>query len=159
MADRDLLDQATSRIQVELATRRLIVLVLGLLAIAIGTVMIVTGAPAFIENWFSPWSRVLLGGTSALFGFMAVFGLLYDHRLLGWLAHIGGLIGLCLWYTAIGSAYTGLLVVEGPQWANLGEPLASNVSGRGYVPLIYLGLFMINLIPLVAALKAGRPYR
>ena len=155
----DKTQEAVARIEVELAARRLIVLVLGLLAIAVGTVMIVTGAPSFIENWFSPWSRVLLGGTSALFGFMAVFGLLLDHRLSGWVAHLLGLLGLALWYTAIGGAYLGLLVHEGPQWADLGEPLAADVSGRAYVPLIYLGLFLLNLIPLVAALKAGRPYR
>lgn len=159
MTGHDLLDEATARIQVELAVRRLVVTVIGLMAIGIGTTMVVTGAPAFIEAWLSPWSRVSIGLASAGFGFLAVLGLIWDHLRLAWWGHIVGLVGLCGWHLGIGGAYVGLLINEGPQWANLGEPLPAEVSGRGYVPIVYAGLFFLTLIPLVSALKAGRPHQ
>ena len=153
-------EQAQRTVRLGLVAHRLMVMWLAVTSMWVGVTMIVTGAPAFLEDWFSPWSRVVLGALAFAPGLCTVLGaIIGPRRLRGWTLQVAGLLGQGLWYAAMGLAYLGLLFWEGPQWAALGEPLADGVSGRGYVPLIYLGLLGLAVIPMVTLILLGRPRR
>lgn len=153
-------ERAIRTVRLGLTAHRFAVMWLAVISILVGIVMIVTGAPAFLEDWFSPWSRVVLGVLAFSPGLLTVIGVAVGPaRIGGWWTQVLGLLGQAVWYASMMGAYVGLLVYEGPQWADLGEPLNAAVSGRAYVPLIYLGLLGLALIPLVTLLKIGRPGR
>jgi hypothetical protein len=152
--------RAVEQVRLELVTRRLSIMVLGFMGVWVGIAMILTGAPSFIEVWFSPWSRIGLGALAFAPGLLVVIGgLAGDNTVCGWWTQILGLWGCAAWYATMTAAYVGLLVHEGAQWATLGQPLSPEISGRGYVPLIYLALFVLAVIPLVTMIRIGRPQR
>lgn len=153
-------DRAVRAVRAGVAAHRLSVVWLAAISMAVGLTMILTGAPAFVEDWFSPWSRVVLGALAFAPAVCTVVGALLSHNTLpGWWMQVAGLFGQATWYGAMMVVYCGLLVDEGAQWANLGEALDPAVSGRGYVPIIYLGLLGLAVIPLVTLLRLGRPGR
>lgn len=150
-------DQSIERVRLELVTRRFMVQMLALTCVWTGIAIIATGAPSFIEGWLSPWSRYLIGGWAFTFGLIAsVGGMVGDQRWRGWWTQVIGLVGLVLWYFGMGAAYVGLVLTETVQFVGPGEPLDPSVSGRGYVPLIYLGLMMMTATPLVTMLRLVR---
>lgn len=151
-------DRAVERVRLELASRKLMIMALGLTAVLAGIAIMLTGAPNFIEEWFSPWSRYLLGGTSFLAGLIAVMGgALGDRAALGWWIQVVGLTGMALWYAGMALAYGAIVVQQGTTVVGPGEPLSEGVTGRGYVPLLYVGLTAVVMIPLVTMIRLRRP--
>lgn len=151
---------ASEQVQVNLQSRRLSIMLLAVTAVWIGAVMIMTGAPNFIEDWFSPWSRVVLGTLIFTAGCLTCIGcVLTDERTDGWWIQVFGLSLLTLWYGGMGAAYIGLIITQGAQWADIGQPLPPNSTGRAYVPLIYLGLLATTAVPLLTLVRLGRPRR
>lgn len=150
-------DKDIERVRLELVTRKFMVVSVALIGVWVGIMIILTGAPGFIETFFSPWSRYVLGGSSLIVGGAVVAGGLFgDEHRWGWWAQVLGLIGLTLWYVFMGVAYSFFVVHQGLHIAGPGEPLAPAVTGRGYVPLIYLGLTMMSSTPLVTMIRLGR---
>lgn len=153
-------ERARRSIELGLIAHRMMIMWLAIVSIITGITMILTGAPTFLEDWFSPWSRVVLGLLAFAPAVCTVVGAAIGTRTRpGWWAQMLGLLGQTAWYITMMVAYIGLLFHEGPQFARLGQPLAENVSGRGYVPFIYLGLLGLAIIPLVTMLLLGRPRR
>lgn len=153
-------DRARRSIELGLIAHRMMIMWLAITSMIIGPVIVVTGAPAFFEDWFSPWSRVMLGLLAFAPAVCTVIGAAMGTRTTGgWWTQLLGLLGQAVWYVAMLCAHVGLLIQEGPQWVRLGEPLAPGISGRGYVPLVYLGLLGLAIIPLVTMLLLGRPRR
>ena len=146
------------RVRLELATRKLIIMMLGVMTVLVGAMTIMTGAPAFIEDWFSPWSRVVLGLLAFVPGLMVSIGGAFDDSAwCVWWIQIFGLAGVAAWYAAMAGAYTGLVIRDGPGFVKIGHHLASADAGRAYVPLIYIVLFIITAIPLVTMFRIGKP--
>lgn len=151
--------RAIEQVRLELVTRRLSIMVLAFFAVWIGIAMILMGAPDFIEHWFSPWSRVAFGIVSFIGGLITMSGLLVGGPLLGWWLQVSGLATLGLWYAAMGTSYAALIIFQGSQFVRPGQELPDASTGRAYVPLIYLTLFLLAVIPLVTLLRLGRPSR
>lgn len=148
------------RVRLELVTRRLSIMMLGVLTVLVGGVMMMTGAPAFIEDWFSPWSRMVLGILAFLPGLMVAIGGIFDDRHpCAWWLHMLGLGGIAAWFAFMCGAYTVLVFQQGIAFAQVGQSLTSEQAGRAYVPLVYLVLFFLALIPLVTMIRVGRPGR
>lgn len=148
----------TERIRLELVTRKFMVMVLGLIAAWVGLAIMLTGAPSFIEAWFSPWSRFYVGGVAEAAGLTVVLGgLAGDLRRSGWWTQVVGLGLLVAWYAGLGGSYAVLVAQEGIDIVAPGQPLASVDAGRAYVPLVYLGLMLLTLTPLVTMLRLGQP--
>lgn len=151
-------DRARQTVELGLAAHRASLLWLAVASLLVGMVMIVTGAPAFLEDWFSPWSRVVLGLAAFLPALCTVIGMVIGPaRRCGWTLQVIGLSGQALWYALMMATYSALLIKEGPQFVGLGEPLSSTVSGRAYVPLIYVGLLGQALVPLWTVVRLGPP--
>lgn len=150
--------RAIERVRLELVTRKFMVMVLALIGVWVGITMCLTGAPAFIETWFSPWSRYVVGGGAFLAGLtVSIGGMMTDRRPPGWWTQVIGLAALTIWYFGMSVAYLGLFMLEGAPFAAPGEPLDPSNSGRGYVPLVYLGLMILTATPLVTMLRLARP--
>lgn len=150
--------EAVERVRLELTTRKLMVMMLAVTAVWVGIAIILTGAPRFIEEWFSPWSRYTIGSAAFLAGLTAsVGGLMTDKTRRGWWVQLTGLALLVAWYASMGVAYCFLVKDQGLELVGPGEPLDPMSTGRGYVPFIYLGLSLLVLIPLGTMLRLGRP--
>jgi hypothetical protein len=148
----------TERIRLELVTRKFMVILLGLTAAWVGLAIMVTGAPSFIEDWFSPWSRFYVGGVAEAAGLTVVLGgMVGDLRRSGWWTQVTGLALLVLWYAGLGASYAVLVFQQGVDIVGPGEHLPSTESGRAYVPMVYLGLMLMTATPLVTMLRIGRP--
>ena len=151
-------ERSVERVRLELVSRKLMIMVLALTAVLAGATIMLTGAPNFIEEWFSPWSRYFLGGTSFLAGMVAVAGgAIGDRTRPGWWTQVVGLTMMAAWYLGMAAAYTGVVIQQGAGFVGPGEPLAEGVTGRVYVPVLYLGLTLVALIPLVTMLRLRRP--
>lgn len=149
---------AVERVRLEVMARRFMVTMLALIAVWAGIAMILTGAPDFIEDWFSPWSRYFVGGIAFSAGLATSLGVAQtSHHLGGWWAQVVGLAVLTAWFAAMGMAYVGLVVMQGIEIVGPGEPLDASVTGRGYVPFVYLGLVVLSGTPLVTLLRTSRP--
>jgi MFS family permease len=149
------------RVRLELVKRRMTVLILALTCVWAGAFIILTGAPNFIETWFSPWSRYGVGGVAFVVGIItSVGGFIGDRSRTGWALQAIGLFGMMSWFVGMGAAYWGLIVAQGGlKLVGPGEELAGIWTGRGYVPIIYLGLALLALNPLVAMIKQRRVSR
>lgn len=146
------------RIRLELIARKLMIMAMAVAAVFAGAAVMLTGAPNFLEDWFSPWSRYFIGGVPFVFGSLASLGgLMTDRTSCGWWAQFSGLLGLALWYASMAVVYIGLVVVQGVSFVGPGETLPEGVTGRGYVPMIYLGLLAATCIPLVTLVRLRRP--
>lgn len=154
-------ERAVRTVELGLIAHRMMIMWLAIASMVVGIVMVLTGAPTFLEDWFSPWSRVVLGLLAFSPAVLTVVGAAMgpSRSNVAWWLQMFGLLGQASWYFAMLCAYIGLLMHEGPQWARLGEELAPHVSGRGYVPFIYLGLLGLAVIPLVTMMVLGRPRR
>lgn len=151
-------DRAVERVRLELASRKLMIMALGLTAVLAGVAIILTGAPNFIEKWFSPWSRYLLGGASFAAGLTTVAGgALGDRERKGWWTQVVGLTSMAAWYAGMAVAYGAIVVRQGATIVGPGVPLSEGVTGRGYVPILYLGLTLVVVIPLCTMLRLRRP--
>lgn len=155
-------DAAVEQVRLELATRKLMVMLVGLIGVWVGIMIALTGAPNFVEDWFSPWSRYFLASPAFLAGALTVAGgARSDLTRCGWWSQVAGLTGMSLWYLAMAGVYLVLVVQQGIDIVGPGEPLAANVTGRGYVPLLYLGLTAMAAVPLVTLIRLrgvlGRP--
>lgn len=152
-------DQAIERVRLELVTRKFMIMVLAMVGVWVGLAMMLTGAPSFIEDWFSPWSRYFIGGIAFGAGLTTTLGgLLGDGGRCGWWTQVAGLGLLGAWYASIGAAYVGLLYEQGGvPIVGPGEPLGAGITGRGYVPIVYAGLTIMTLTPLVTMFRLQRP--
>lgn len=160
MVDENEVARAVERVRLELLTRHFMVMVLALIGVWTGIAMILTGAPAFIETWFSPWSRYLIGGSALVAGMLTVGGgFVGEERRCGWWAQAIGLSGMTLWYAGMSVAYVGLTIHEGWEIVGPGQALSPGDTGRGYVPFIYLGLMLMTATPLVTMVRLRRPGR
>lgn len=160
MKTNDPASQAIERVRLELVARKFMVMILALVAVWVGIAMMLTGAPSFLEGWFSPWSRYAVGSIAFMTGLLtSIGGSMTDQKPGGWWTQVVGLTGLCAWYAGMGIAYIGLVISEGFTWAGLGEALDPSSSGRAYVPIVYLGLMIMTATPLVTMLRLGRPRR
>jgi hypothetical protein len=153
--------QQINRVSEEIRTRKLLVMVIANTMVAIGAMIILTGAPNFLEDWFSPWSRYLVGGVPFVAGMVvAVAGAPNGTGRISWFIQVIGLILIVAWCLALGAVYVGYVGSEGgAHLAGLGEPLAAPSTGRAYVPIVYLGLTAIVAVPLVTMLRLGPPSR
>jgi hypothetical protein len=151
-------DRAVQRIRLEMMALRFSITMLAVTTVWIGIAMILGGAPSFIEGWFSPWSRYLVGGWAFVSGLLTSAGaLIGDDRRRGWWAQVVGLAGMTSWYIGMSVAYVCLAFTEGVHILGWGEPLMAGQSGRGYVGLVYLGLAFVTGGPLVTLLRIARP--
>lgn len=155
----DLREQrAIERVRLELVTRKLMVMVLALIGVWVGIGMCLTGAPDFMETWFSPWSRYAIGGGAFLTGLVtSIGGFVGDRTRKGWWTQVVGLWGLVLWYWGMGAAYLALFMIEGADFVAPGDPLPVESTGRGYVIIVYWGMAVLAAIPLVTMLRLNRP--
>lgn len=134
------------------------VAMLGMMATLIGVGIMLTGAPAFLEEWFSPWSRYLIGGFIFVAGLGISLGGLAEETRCGWFAQITGLTMMSFWSLVLGILHAALYVLAGAQWVGPGEPLSDpTIAGRAYIPLFYLSFFAISAVVLVTSAKVGRP--
>jgi hypothetical protein len=148
------------RVRIELATRKLIVMMLGVMTVLVGAVTIMTGAPAFIEDVFSPWSRVVLGALAFIPGLIvAITNTFNDRTRCIWWLQLFGLSGIAAWFAFMCGSYTWYTLAQGITFVRIGQPLDSEQAGRAYVPLIYLVLLIMSLIPLITMIRVGRPTR
>lgn len=147
------------RVRLELVTRRMSIQLLGVMTTLVGAVTMMTGAPSFIEDAFSPWSRVLLGALAFLPGLLvAIGGSFDDRRWCVWWLQVFGLLGVAAWFALMCGTYVWYTFdVVGIDFLKIGQPLASHDQGRAYVPLIYLVLFTMTLVPLITMLRIGQP--
>ena len=151
-------DRAVERVRLELASRKLMIMTLGLTAVLAGIAVMLTGAPNFIEEWFSPWSRYFLGGFSFVAGMVTVLGgAVGDRTRPGWWTQVVGLALMAVWYAGMALAYGNIVVDQGTTIVGPGVPLSEGVTGRGYVPILYLGLTLVVLIPLATMVRLRRP--
>lgn len=135
-------------------------MLLGVMTVLVGGVTIMTGAPSFIEDWFSPWSRVVLGALAFAPGLLvAIGGAFDDHRPCVWWIHVMGLAGIATWFGFMCISYSVYTAEIGIDFVKIGQPLAATDSGRAYVPLVYLVLFLLAVVPLVTMIRIGRPRR
>lgn len=154
MDERHIDQELVERLRLELMTRRLMVMLVGLIGVWVGIAVILTGAPNFVEQWFSPWSRYAVGGIPFLAGGAIVIGgFIGEGSSRAWYAEIVGLSGMALWYATMGGLYVALVTLQGFDLVGPGEPLQPEVTGRGYVPFLYLGLVLMSVAPLVAMIK------
>lgn len=150
--------RAIERVRLELVTRKFMVMMLAVLATWVGIAMCFTGAPAFMETWFSPWSRYAIGGIAFLGGVAtSIGGLMTDRTWRGWWTQVLGLSVLCLWYTGMAVSYLILTIQEGLAVVGPGEPLAPGNSGRGYVVIVYICLVVVTGTPLFTMIRLWRP--
>lgn len=150
--------RSVERVRLELVSRKLMIMIMALTAVLTGITIILTGAPNFIEEWFSPWSRYFVGGAAFLAGLVtSIGGMVGDRTRPGWWTQVFGLALMSLWNLGMCAAYLGIVVVQGTTIVGPGEPLAAGVTGRGYVPVLYLGLAAVVLMPLVTMLRLRRP--
>ena len=134
------------------------VMMLALLATWVGIAMCFTGAPSFMETWFSPWSRYAIGGIAFAGGLtVSIGGVLTDLTRKGWWTQMIGLGILVLWYFGMAVSYLALVIQEGFHIVGPGEPLDPGVSGRGYVAVVYICLAIMTATPMVTMLRLSRP--
>lgn len=151
-------ERSVERVRLELVSRKLMIMMLAVTAVLTGAAIVLTGAPNFIEGWFSPWSRYFLGGISFVAGLVtAIGGLVGDDTRKGWWTQVLGLAAMALWHAGMAVAYTGIVIVQGAGFVGPGEPLPLGVTGRGYVPFLYVGLTIVVVVPLVTMLRLRRP--
>jgi len=150
--------QAIERVRLELVTRKFMIMVLAMIGVWVGIAMMLTGAPSFLEEWFSPWSRYFIGGAAFVGGIVtSAGGSIGDGCRKGWWTQVTGLTIMTLWYFAMGGAYLCLNARIGVPLVGPGEPLDSALSGRGYVPIVYFGLMIMTATPLVTMFTLQRP--
>jgi hypothetical protein len=153
-------EEAVDRLRHELEVRERIVMVMGVTASWVGIAIILMGAPDFLEDWFSPWSRYVLGGWAFVAGLLASSGLILgDCHRRGWLYQVIGLSMMVVWQLTMAACYVGRVLDQGIFLARPGQPLNEGVTGRGYVPFLYIGLTLGTLVPLIAMIRNGRPTR
>lgn len=151
-------ERTIERVRLELVTRRLMIMVLAVTAVWVGIAIMVMGAPDFLETWFSPWSRYAIGGCIFLSGLTtSIGGVVGEDHLRGWWIQVIGLGGVASWFALMGLVYAILTIKQGGTVVGPGEYLSLGVTGRGYVPVLYLGLTVLTAIPLVTMLRLGRP--
>src|ERR1044072_7181657 len=98
--------RAVERVRLELVTRKFMVMMLALLATWVGIAMCFTGAPSFMETWFSPWSRYAIGAIAFAGGLtVSIGGVLTDLTRKGWWTQMIGLGILVLWYFGMAVSY------------------------------------------------------
>lgn len=152
--------ESVERVRLELVARKFMVTILGLIATGIGVAMMLTGAPDFIEGWFSPWSRYFVGSFAFVAGLLvAIGGSFGDDNRIGWTMQVSGLSILTLWNIGYGCAYLIMSLERGVQLAMPGEALSPSMTGTDYVPLVYFGLTTMAVVPLRVMLKVGWPSR
>jgi hypothetical protein len=150
--------EPVERVRHELEARKRMVMAMGVTAVWVGIAIIVMGAPDFIEDFFSPWSRYALGGAAFLGGLsIALGGAWGDLSRCGWWAQVAGLSVLIGWQVFMAACYTARVLDQGVFLALPGEPLRHEVTGRGYVPFLYVGLALGTAIPLITMLRNGCP--
>lgn len=152
-------ERAVRQVRLELASRKLIVNMLGVMAALIGVGMALSGAPAFLEALFSPWSRMVFAGLIFFPGVaVACGGALGDETRIGWLLQVFGLAQIAIWCLLMSIAHAILFVSIGYGWVAPGQPLTEpTIAGRAYVPLFYFCIFLVTSIPMVTMLRVGRP--
>lgn len=150
--------RSVERVRLELSTRKLMIMMMALTGVLTGAAIMLTGAPNFIEEWFSPWSRYLVGGSAFAAGLTTtVGGFIGDRVRVGWWTQIAGLFGLAAWNASMAAAYLAVVIRQGAGFVGPGEPLAADVTGRGYVPILYLGLMVVIMVPMVTMIRLRRP--
>lgn len=131
----------------------------GALALFVGVLMAVSGAPTAVEAKFGTLIRLELGIPLAIGGaLVTVSSSLAGERRWAWWSALLGMILLTLWCLAMTVAYTigGLdqgFVVAGPMTE---IPID---RARAYVPFLYQGLMVLALLHVITFLRMGRPPR
>lgn len=156
----DDVQQAAERVRLELVTRKLGIMILGLTVLWVGLAMVLTGAPNFIEGWFSPWSRYMVGGVAVLAGAGIVAGDAWgDQTARGYWSQCVGLGLMTLWNLFMAVTYGVYVLLTGLEIVGPGEPLSAASTGRGYVPVLYAGLAVLTAVPMGTMIRLGRPSR
>lgn len=152
--------RAYERIMLELTNRTAMMTVHGTLLFLVGLTMAVTGAPAPIEAAWGPWSRVFIGGAAIIIGIIILFGTIEtDNHPAGWKALLAGFSLGVLWHLGVSTAYAIAAIQARMAVLVPGEDLSSTITNRGYIPLIYLGYFLLTGIHLRTVWKLGPPPR
>lgn len=153
-------ERAHKRIVLELGNRTAMLCVHGGLLLVVGLMMALTGAPRPTEDWFGPWSRLVVGGSGLLAGAVILVGVaLTDESTRGWRTQVAGTSMAALWHLGLTATYAFAAITERMEILAPGESLADGVVNRGYIPFIYLGYEMLVVIHAVTLARLGPPPR
>lgn len=91
-------------------------------------------------------------------GALAVIGgTMTERTRCGWWNEVSGLTGMAGWALMMASVYFWRVADQGAGFVGPGEPLSAGVTGRVYVPILYLGLTFVIIVPLTTLLRLRRP--
>lgn len=153
-------ERAHKRIVLEIQNRTLMLCVHGLILMLVGLMMATTGAPLVTEEWFGPWSRIVVGSWAIVAGAVSIFGVaLSDDIRLGWRSMLVGSLAGGLWHLGLASTYGWAAITTKMSILLPGEPLGSDIVSRGYIPFIYLGYVLLIAIHAVTLIRLGPPPR
>ena len=156
----DLEKRAYERIMLELTSRTAMMMTHGILLALIGFTMALTGAPAPIEASWGPWSRLALGAVAVASGAVIIFGAAEtDNEHAGWLALSVGFTSGLLWHAGLSIAYMVAALQAKIVILSPGADLSSEITSRGYIPLVYLGYVILTGIHARTVWKLGPPPR
>lgn len=158
--DQRISERAHRRIVLELENRTLMLCVHGGVLLILGLMMMFTGAPAPMEAWYGPWSRLVVGGTGFLIGAATLVGVaLTDESRRGYSAMLVGTILAALWHAGLSLTYAYAASTSRMELLAPGEPLSAAVTQRGYIPFVYLGYVLLVSIHAVTLARLGPPPR
>lgn len=144
----------------ELTARTGMMMVHGVMLTLIGLAMVLTGAPAPIEASWGPWSRLAIGGAAIVIGLTILVGASEtDNEPVGWWALLLGFGSGVLWHLGLATAYAASAYQSRMALLAPGELLDSTITSRGYIPLVYVGYFLLTAIHLRTVWKLGPPPR
>jgi len=153
-------ERAHRRIVLELENRNSMLLVHGALLLVLGLMMTLTGAPRPTEEWFGPWSRLVVGGAGMLSGLVALVGVaLTDDSRRGYRLLLGGTAFGMLWHVGLSATYAWAVTQSRLELLAPGEILDINISNRAYIPFVYLGYVLLIGIHVRTLVKLGPPPR
>lgn len=153
-------ERAHRRIVLELENRTLMLLTHGGMLLVLGLMMVLTGAPRPTEEWFGPWSRLVVGGAGMLCGLTALVGVaLTDDSRRGYRLLLAGTISGMVWHVGLSLTYAWAVSESRLEILAPGEALDSAISNRGYIPFVYLGYVLLIGIHARTLVKLGPPPR
>lgn len=153
-------ERAAHRVELELQNRVGMLCVHGGILVAIGLMMVLTGAPIPAEEWYGWPARYVMGGAALLAGVTLLIGVAKgddDYR--GWVLMVGGTAAACLWHIALVSLYSYSATTEDMALLSVGEAIPDGITSRAYIPLVYLGYVMLTVIHNATLVRLGPPPR
>ena len=153
-------ERAHRRIVLELENRTLMLCVHGGILIVLGLMMALTGAPAPTEDWYGPWSRLVVGGAGMAIGLTTLVGVaLTDESRVGYASMMVGTVMAAFWHGGLSLTYAYAVATQKMALLSPGEPLDTAITNRGYIPFVYLGYVLLVCIHASTLVRLGPPPR